>query len=37
MDLGPVIFVGRFVVPVFVAVAAGFVEDPVDHGLGFDG
>ena len=34
---GPVVFVGRFVVPVCVAAAAGFVEGPVDHGLGGDG
>ena len=34
---GPVVFVGGFVVPVFIAVAAGLVEDPVEHGLGFDG
>ena len=34
---GPVIFVGGLVVPVCVAVAAGFVEDPVEHGLGLDG
>ena len=34
---GPVVFVGGFVVPVCVAVAAGFVEDPVEHGLGGDG
>ena len=34
---GPVIFVSGFVVPVYIAVAAGFVEDPVEHGLSLDG
>lgn len=37
VGFGPVIFVGGFVAPVLVAPAVGFVEDPVDHGLGFDG
>ena len=37
VGFGPVVFVGGFVAPVLVAFAAGFVEGPVDHGLGGDG
>lgn len=37
LGFGPVGFVGGFVVPVLVAFAAGFVEGPVEHGLGGDG